>query len=108
MTYSIYKIGGLSLNTKCIVMILETQIKYTLMKLNMPLQRNFSVILCHYEIVKEELISHCTQGFAQYVKLYFLQNYQVAGIIQNCYQRTKNHLYNCVLYIYLKQCLKIL
>ena len=38
------------------------------------------------EIVKEKLISHSTQGFAKYVKLYFfLQSYQVACTIQDCY-----------------------
>ena len=67
MSYlSIYKIGGLCLNMKCIVMILETQIKYTLIKLNMPLQRNF---FGHYYY--ETFISLNTQGFAKYVKLYF-------------------------------------
>ena len=33
------------------------------------------------EIVKEKLISHSSQGFAKYVKLYFLQSYQVACTI---------------------------
>ena len=32
---------------KYIVMIKETKIKYTLTKLNMPLHRNVSGILCH-------------------------------------------------------------
>ena len=45
MTYhSIYKIGGLCLNMKYIVMILGTKIKYTLIKSNIPLQRNASDI----------------------------------------------------------------
>ena len=44
----IYKIGGLYLNMKYIVMIHETQIKYTLMKLNMPFHINVSGILCHF------------------------------------------------------------
>ena len=48
MTYrSIYTIGGLCLNMKYIVIILETTIKYTLIKSNMPLQRNVSGIRCH-------------------------------------------------------------
>ena len=34
---------------------------------------------------KETLISHSTQGFAKYVKLIFLQSYQVACTIQDCY-----------------------
>ena len=38
--HSIYKIGGLCLNMKYIVMIQETKIKYTLIKLNMPWHRN--------------------------------------------------------------------
>ena len=37
------------------------------------------------EIVKETLTSHSTLGFAKYVKLYFLQSYQVACTIQDCY-----------------------
>ena len=37
------------------------------------------------EKVKEKHISHCTQGFAKYVKLYFLQSYQVACNTQDCY-----------------------
>ena len=37
------------------------------------------------EIVKEKLISYSTQGFAKYVKLYFLQSYQVAYTMQDCY-----------------------
>ena len=37
------------------------------------------------EIVKEIFISHITQGFAKYVKLYFLQSYQVACTPKDCY-----------------------
>ena len=33
----------------------------------------------------KKLISHSTQGLAKYVKLYFLQSYQVACTIQDCY-----------------------
>ena len=32
-----------------------------------------------------KLISHSTQGFAKYVKLYCLQSYQVPCTIQDCY-----------------------
>ena len=96
MTYhSIYKIVGLCLNMKYIVMILEIKIQYTLIKSNMPLQRNPSSIFCHLlnnisEIVKEKLISHSTHVFAKYVKMYFLQNYQLACSIQNCYVCMQN------------------
>ena len=38
-----------------------------------------------HEIVTENLISHSTQGFAKYVKIHLLQNYQVACNIRNCY-----------------------
>ena len=49
MTYlAIYKIGGLCLNMRYMVMTQETKIKYTLIKLNMNLQRNVSDIICHY------------------------------------------------------------
>ena len=49
MTYlAIYKIGGLCLNMRYMVMTQETTIKYTLIKLNMILQRNVSDIICHY------------------------------------------------------------
>ena len=60
------------------------------------------------EIVKEKLISHSTQGFAKYVKLYLLQSYQVACTMQDCYVcmyatiRIKNHLPTlCCMYTYL-------
>ena len=36
-------------------------------------------------IVKEKLNTHSLQGFAQYAKLYFLQNYQDSCTRQNCY-----------------------
>ena len=36
-------------------------------------------------IVKEKLNTHSLQGFAQYAKLYFLQNYQDSCTKQNCY-----------------------
>jgi len=49
MTYLvIYKIGGLCLTMRYMVMTQETQIKYTLIKLNMILQRTVSDIICHY------------------------------------------------------------
>ena len=41
------------------------------------------------EIVKEKLVSHSTQGFAKYVKL-FLQSYKVACTIQNSYVCMQN------------------
>ena len=59
------------------------------------------------EIVKEKLISHSTQGFAKYVKLYFLQSYQVTCTILGCYVlyvtlTIKNHLSTlCCMYTYL-------
>ena len=50
------------------------------------LRHSLSLLLNNLpEIVKEKLISHSTQGFAKYVKLYFLQSYQVACTIQDCY-----------------------
>ena len=75
--YSIYKIGGLCLNMKYIVMIQETKIKYTLIKVKHAfaqkcLRHSLPLLLNNLpEIVKEKLISHSTQGFAKYVKLYF-------------------------------------
>ena len=90
--HSIYKIGGLCLNMKYIVMIQETKIKYTLIKLNMPLHRNkvkhafaqkclrhsLPLLLNNLpEIGKEKLISHSTRGFAKYVMLNCIFFYKV-------------------------------
>ena len=47
---------------------------------NLPLLLNN-----HPEIVNEKLMSHSTQGFVKYVKLYFLQCYEVTCTRQNCY-----------------------
>ena len=43
-----------------------------------------------HKIVKDKFISNSTQGFAKYIKMYFLQNYQVAYGIQNCYVCMQN------------------
>ena len=53
------------------------------------------------EIVKQKLISHSTQGFARYVKMYC----SIQNCMYICKLRIKNHLYNVMLYVYLKQCL---
>ena len=72
-------------------MIQKTHIKYALIKLNMIfakrcLRHNLHFLLNNIpEIVKEKLISYSTQGFAKYVKLYFIHNYQVTCTKQNCY-----------------------
>ena len=42
------------------------------------------------EIVKETLMSHSNQGFVNYVKLYFLQNYEVTCTRQHCYVRMQH------------------
>ena len=108
--HSVYKIGGLCLNMKYIVMIQETTIKYTLIKLNMLfaqkcLRHSLPLLLNNLpEIVNEKRISHSTQGFVKYVKLYFLQSYQVACTVQDCYVcNIKNHKspINFMLYVYL-------
>ena len=69
MTYlAIYKIGGLCLNMRYMVVLQETIIKY-----NYQIKQYFAKkCLRHYlplllnnlpEIVKEKLMSHSTQGF---------------------------------------------
>ena len=40
------------------------------------------------EIMKEKLTSHSNQGFVNYVKLYFLQSYEVTR--QHCYVCMQN------------------
>ena len=50
------------------------------------LRHNLPLLLNNLpEIVKEKLMSHSTQGFVNYVKLYFLQSYEVICTRQNCY-----------------------
>ena len=87
--HSIYKIGGLCLNMKYIVMIQETKIYTYKVKhafAQKCLRHSLPLLLNNLpEIVKEKLISHSTQAYvAKYVKLYFLQSYQVS-CIQDCY-----------------------
>ena len=79
-------------------MIQKRKIKYALIKLNMILQNlrhNLQQLLNNLpEIIKENLSSHSSQGFAKYVKLYVLPNYQVTCTRQNMYAifRSNNHL----------------
>jgi len=74
----------------------ETKIKYTLIKLNMILPKkclrhNLPLLLNNLpEIVKEKFISHSNQGFVNYVKLYFLQSYEVTCTRLNCYVCMQN------------------
>ena len=62
--------------------ILKLQHKFTkkCLRYNLPfLLNNIPTV------VQEKLNTHSLQGFAQYTKLYFLQNYQDSCTRQNCY-----------------------
>ena len=94
MTYLvIYKIGGLCLNMRYMVMTQETnkiytyQIKHEFAK--KCLRHNLPLLLNNLpEKVKQKLMSHSNQGFVNYVKLYFLQSYEDTR--QNCYVCMQN------------------
>ena len=55
------------------------------------LRHNLPLLLNNLpEIVKEKLMTHSSQGFVNYVKLYFLQSYEVICTRQNCYVCMQN------------------
>ena len=80
-----------------------------LQHLNTFLIYHYTVLLNNLpEIVKEKLTTRSTQGFVKYVKLYFLQSYEVTCTRQNCYvcmQNSQSKIF--IQYLYLKQCLEI-
>ena len=55
------------------------------------LRHNLPLLLNNLpEIVKEKLMSHSNQAFVNYVKLYFLQSYEITCTRQNCYVCMQN------------------
>ena len=99
--HSIYKIGGLCLNmkyshdTRDTNKIYNYKVKHAFA--HKCFKHSLSLLLNNLpEIVKEKPISHSTQVFAKYVKLYFLL------FCWNATLRIKNHLSTlCYMYTYL-------